>query len=145
STNSAPDFALANPLDEIEVLLPESPVDVPVRDELESAANSFAIVSPMLEQAPADDLDAQAGIVETLEYGLDGWVQTVDTEKDPSFAEAPAVEPVAAESEQQEHTESLDYLMEWSEAEMTGLGMPEVVLPELVVALPGSEPAVSLD
>lgn len=148
------DFDLSNPLDEIEVLLPEPLVDAPASEVMEPSAGPDALASdipatetPMIEQAPADDPDSQALVVaaEDTEYGLDAWPQATDAEMETSFAETTPVEPVAAELDEQENTESLDYSMAWSEAEMAGLGMPEVVLPEPVVSLPDSEPACSLD
>ncbi len=152
--DAAPEFELANPLDEIEVLLPELLADASVSEDVELvagpdalASDACAIESPVIGQPPADDPDSQAWALapEVAEYEQDEWLLTADAEVGASFAETSPAEPVAAESDEQANTESLDYSMVWSEAEMAGMGMPAVVLPEPVVALPGSEPAISLD
>ena len=145
------DVQLCDPLDEIEVLLPElEPVSA-------NATESVQISGPE-EAAPVDLPDAEI----TVDLGDDLLVEPVDQVDEFQAAEWPgealelsepeavpesAGEPeeLATLAEELPVEESLSYAVDWSEAEMAELDMPEVSLPEPMEQPAASEPVLTLE
>ena len=135
---------LANPLDEIEVLPLEPLADTSASEAAEPAGVVPEVLGSDIfdsENKPVDEPDLQVVAAADNERGIEAWPEADEAEIQALFDEAEPVEPVATEWDVQE----VDSSMAWSEAEMTGLGMPEVVLPEPVALPAESEPALSLD
>src|SRR5690606_9041549 len=96
-------------------------------------------------KTPFDDSDLQA-VAANDDEQFEAWPEANEAELQALFAEATPVEPIAVEPVAVEwDAQEIDGSMAWSEAEMTGLGMPEVVLPEAVILPAESEPRLSLD
>ena len=150
------DLEFSDPLDEIEVLLPEEPVPEfldgarPEQTTLDQPDDTAVV-----ELTPVDtDLnvdwspeDGDAHVGETVEAeASDGPAEIIDL-AEPAFSQASATEPedLPVGSDEQITDDSLGDTMAWSEADMAELDMPEVVLPELMEQPVVAEPAMSME
>ncbi len=138
------DLDLSDPLDDIEILLPEPAVDV-LADEPPGQGDA-------LIQASTD------GQLSDVTWPAVDWsgeaAASAEALAEPEFADLTG-EPYGLESASEnsadnipvdEQTEdSLGYGVEWSEAEMAELDIPEVILPELMEQPTTVEPAVSME
>lgn len=154
---SGANLELADPLDEIEILLPEPELDslgieLPVQDvDFEFQLDEM----PVSVTPPADtedfgewSADELASPGNAIESGQTDWQD--DKASDLSEPSSPREFTVwagdfSAESDGQNPEGSLAYSVDWSEAEMAELDMPEVMLPELVEQAAAAEPAISMD
>src|SRR5690606_11102950 len=138
----------ANSVDEIEVLPAEPLVEASLSVTAEPAEAASEIMDGELfesEKTPFDESDLQA-VAANDDEQFEAWPEANEAELQALFAEATPVEPIAVEPVAVEWgAQEIDGSMAWSEAEMTGLGMPEVVLPEPVILPAESEPRLSLD
>ena len=139
------DLDLSDPLDEIEILMPEPAVDV-LADEPSGQGDALiqASTDGQLSDVtwPAVDWSGEEGAA------------SAEALAEPEFADLTG-EPYELESASEniadnisidEQTEdSLGYGVEWSEAEMAELDIPEVILPELMEQPTTVEPALSME
>ncbi len=151
---SEADLELSDPLDEIEVLLPE-PTSAPMNTEQPDQAAAQPIDTPADELMPVDtdrtiDRSAENEGAQTEDDDIaesgppDGTGETIDL-TEPAFSQLTAAEPGDLGADEQTGDGALGYTVEWSEAEMAELDMPEVVLPELMEQSVAAEPAMSME
>ena len=149
------DLEFSDPLDEIEVLLPEEPVP----EFLDGARTEQTTLdrpddTAVVELTPVDtDLnvdwsteDGDAHVGETVEAEASDWPAEIIDLAEPAFSQASATEPDDLPVGSNEVTDdSLGDTVAWSEADMAELDMPEVVLPELMEQPVVAEPAMSME
>ena len=139
------DLDLSDPLDDIEILLPEPAVDA-LADELPGQGDALIQAST----------DGQLSDVTwpAVDWSGEEAAASAEALAEPEFADLTG-EPYELESASEniadnipvdEQTEdTLGYGVEWSEAEMAELDIPEVILPELMEQPTTVEPAVSME
>ncbi|QGZ32574.1 Hpt domain-containing protein [Stutzerimonas stutzeri] len=148
------DLALSDPLDEIEVLLPEPSPEAVDAGPLDHVTSAQPDDMPLEGSAPVDaepSIDGQAAAVDTAidetESGLSAWTCEHVDHTEPVAAEVSGAESEGhlADADEQNTDDSLGYTVAWTEAEMAELDMPEVVLPELMEPPAPAEPAISME
>ena len=147
-------FPLSDPLDEIEVLLPEPELDsrsVASTEQSSDAGDSAPVDQPeLLDAELTDDWNAgqQAETVDqVIEFEPAEWPGEAIELTDPEYAQGQAseAEHFSTLSEEQSIDDSLGYAVEWSEAEMAELDIPEVSLPEPMEQPIASPAAMTLE
>ncbi|MCQ4311409.1 Hpt domain-containing protein [Pseudomonas stutzeri] len=150
---SAADVELSDPLNEIEVLLPEPALDSLGtkrldQDNLELESSVPSDAEPSTDSGLGVDWSVeQDGGTDEQHHERSASPDDVFELSEASFSQTTATEinDLTVVSDDQGADESLGYSVEWSEAEMAELNMPEVVLPELAEQPAAAEPAMSLD
>src|SRR5690606_4742405 len=138
----------ANSVEELEVLPAEPLVDASLSVTAEPAEAASETMDGELiesEKTPSDHSALQA-VAANDDEQFEAWPGGKGSEMQGVFAEGTAgrASGVGAGTGGVGR-QGIGGLMAWSEAEMTGLGMPEVVLPEPVILPAESEPRLSLD
>ncbi|UPQ84926.1 Hpt domain-containing protein [Pseudomonas knackmussii] len=152
--SSEVEFAGTDPFDEIEVLLPEPSVDALETEQQDHAEVPFldtpAEVSMLVDSEQIVEGSAGNEAVDmddVREFEFDTWsTEHVElTEPEPEQMIVTEGEGPLEGPDELTADDSVEYTLEWSEAEMAELNMPEVVLPELMEQAPPAEPAMSLE
>ncbi|WP_407297854.1 Hpt domain-containing protein [Stutzerimonas zhaodongensis] len=139
---------LSDPMDEIEVLPLDPSDDALSAQSTESNFTQSDVVS--VEQlSNTEELEAVA-VGDSDEYGFEveslGWSEEAIEKSAPEPQEYSLdVTDLQIEAEAQAETDSLDYEVEWSEAEMAELDMPEVLLPEPIAQEVPDQPAMTME
>ncbi len=135
----------SDPLDDIEVL-PSEPAEAPEpAAEMQDQASIRSDLPPS-EQHPSVDTElANQGAL-----GVDVLAETESFDWPGETLELTELEPLQADdashaAEGQPADDSPGYELEWSEAEMAALDMPEVVLPGPMVHSASDEPALTME
>ncbi len=146
-------FHVSDPLDDIEVLLPETSSTTVAEFEL-SANTSDAATGELPEALAAEQLPnwypeqqiESAAQEDKFESAAEWPAEVVElTEPYGAAASINEAEHLSSVTEEQAIDEPLSYTLEWSEAEMAELDMPEVSLPEPMDRPVVSEPAMTLE
>jgi chemosensory pili system protein ChpA (sensor histidine kinase/response regulator) len=150
------DIELSDPLDEIEVLLPEPALDgldTARLDQDDVQSDDTRADEPMPVDTESvfgwdgsDETARADGVSEPEPLDWSGeTIELTEPESEPAQARTGEAEQPSEVSDEQVADDSLGYTVEWSEAEMAELDMPEVVLPEPMEQPAAAEPAMSME
>ncbi|SEH48934.1 chemosensory pili system protein ChpA (sensor histidine kinase/response regulator), partial [Stutzerimonas xanthomarina] len=148
-TNSETAFELSDPLDEIEVLSFEpAPEFEPALEIHDQRSTRSDLPQTELHSSAHAELTGQDGLGDddvTEAEAFDWSGETIElTEPEATQANIAGTQNVTRDSEGLPTSGSLGYEVEWSEAEMAALDMPEVVLPGPMAQSVPDEPAMTM-
>ncbi|HAW24433.1 MAG TPA: hybrid sensor histidine kinase/response regulator, partial [Pseudomonas sp.] len=148
-TDSETSFELSDPLDEIEVLSLEPASESISTPETQDASSLWSDPAQIgFDSQTNVDLihDEELNVADVVEVEAFDWSgeDAELTEAEPSQAISTETVETLSDSQGQPADDEIGYEVDWCEAEMTALDMPEVLLPDPVIQSANDEPVMTV-